>query len=70
MALGTESTGMTDLAPLYKAAAIVDVARNTSIITTMLLLRSYKCNRAGERDVCRVGLLFIIVNQQKYSNRN
>ena len=40
MALGTESTGITARAPLYRAAAIVEVARNTSIITTTLLLRS------------------------------
>jgi hypothetical protein len=51
IALGTESTGITHFAPLYSADAIVEVARNTSIITTTLLLRSYKCNITGERDV-------------------
>jgi hypothetical protein len=49
--LGTESTGITHLAPLYKADAIVEVARNTSMITTTLLLRSYRCNKAGEMEV-------------------
>lgn len=44
------------LAPLCNAAAIVDVARNTSMITTMLLLTSYKFNNAGEREVNSVGL--------------
>ena len=39
---------------------MVEVARKTSIITTTLLLRSYKCNRAGEMEVFKVGLLLII----------
>jgi hypothetical protein len=37
-----ESTGMIFLAPLYKAVAIVEVALNTSMMTTMLSLISYK----------------------------
>ncbi len=36
----TDATGITDLAPLYKAVVIVEVALNTSMITTMLLLTS------------------------------
>jgi hypothetical protein len=38
------------------------VALNTSMITMMLLLISYKCTRAGEREVCKDGLLFIRAN--------
>jgi hypothetical protein len=51
MHLVTLSTGIMHLAPLYKAVAIVDVALNTSMITTILLLTSYKFKRDGERDV-------------------
>jgi hypothetical protein len=57
----TLSTGMTDFAPLYKAVAIVDVALNTSMITTILLLTSYKCKTEGERDVCKLGLLSMLL---------
>jgi len=46
------------LAPLCNAAAMVEVARNASIITTMLLLTSYKFKSAGERHVYRDGLFF------------
>jgi hypothetical protein len=60
MALGTESTGITHLAPLYNAAAIVEVALNTSIITTTLLLKSYRFNNAGEMQVWRDGLLLMV----------
>jgi hypothetical protein len=34
MHFATLSTGITDFAPLYKAVAIVEVARKTSMITT------------------------------------
>jgi hypothetical protein len=51
MHLVTLSTGIMHLAPLYKAVAIVDVALSTSMITTILLLTSYKFKRDGERDV-------------------
>jgi len=47
---------MTDLAPLCKAEAMVEVARNTSMITMTLFDRSYKCNKAGDKQVCREGL--------------
>jgi hypothetical protein len=47
---------MISLAPLYKAVAMVDVARNTSITTTIVFFTSYKCKRAGERQVYNVGL--------------
>jgi hypothetical protein len=56
---------MIDLAPLYKAVAIVEVALNTSMITTILLLTSYKFKRAGERDVCRDGLLVMPSKKNK-----
>jgi len=36
MQSSTLATGITLDAPLYNAVAIVDVARNTSIITTIL----------------------------------
>jgi hypothetical protein len=61
----TLSTGMTDLAPLNKAVAIVEVALNTSMITTTLLVASYKWRRAGESEVCKVGLLLMLLGQQK-----
>jgi hypothetical protein len=35
---------------------------NTSMITMMLVLISYKCTRAGEREVCNDGLLSIPAN--------
>jgi len=54
------STGITHFAPLRKAAAIVDVALNTSMMTTMLLLTSYKCTNAGERQVKMDGLLLML----------
>ncbi len=41
------STGITLSAPLNKAAAMVEVARNTSIITTTLFLILYKSNKRG-----------------------
>jgi hypothetical protein len=47
----TLSTGIISLAPLNKAVAIVDVALKTSIITTTLLLISYRFNNAGDKDV-------------------
>jgi hypothetical protein len=51
------------LATLCKTVAIVDVALSTSIITTMLLLTLYRCNRAGDKEVCKVGLAeFIAAN--------
>ena len=69
-ATATLSTGITDFAPLYNAVAIVEVARSTSIITTMLLLISYRCNKAGEREVKRVGLFYSSGKYNKgYSQR-
>src|SRR6187200_977472 len=65
----TLSTGMTHFAPLNNAVAIVEVARSTSMITTMLLLISYKFNRAGENDVYRAGLL-ILMHYNKMKKRN
>src|SRR5688500_2320147 len=56
----TQSTGITHLAPLYKAVAIVEVALSTSMITTTLLLTSYKFKRGGERQVYSVGLLLLM----------
>jgi len=55
----TLSTGMILLAPLCKAVAMVEVARNTSMITTILLLTSYKCKSAGDKEVYRDGLFEI-----------
>jgi hypothetical protein len=43
-------------APLFNAVAMVEVARNTSIITTILVLTSYKCKRAGDKEVYNDGL--------------
>jgi hypothetical protein len=40
---------------LYNAVAIVDVARNTSIITTILFSTLYKSNNRGESKVCKNG---------------
>ena len=56
----TADTGITSFAPLCRAVAMVEVALNTSMITTMLLLTSYKCNKAGEREVYKEGLLLLI----------
>jgi hypothetical protein len=39
------------LAPLANAVAMVLVALKTSMITTILLLTSYRFNNAGERVV-------------------
>jgi hypothetical protein len=44
---------------------MVDVARNTSMITTTAFRRSYKCNNAGERQVYSVGLLFAMRRKNK-----
>jgi len=57
----TLSTGIMLLAPLCNAAAIVEVALNTSIITTILLLTLYKCKSAGDKEVYREGLFEIFV---------
>jgi hypothetical protein len=38
---------------------MVEVARKTSMITTTLLLRSYKCSSAGDKEVWRLGLLLM-----------
>jgi hypothetical protein len=54
----TLSTGIILLSPLCKAAAMVEVARSTSMITTMLLLTSYRFNNAGDKQVKRVGFVF------------
>src|SRR5574343_623343 len=54
-AFPTVSTGITQRAPLCRAEAMVDVARNTSMITTTASLRSYKCNKAGDKQVNKVG---------------
>jgi len=43
--------------------AMVDVALNISMITTILLLTLYRCNRAGESEVCKVNFVdFIFKN--------
>jgi hypothetical protein len=57
----TLSTGIILLAPLCNAAAIVEVALNTSIITTILLLTSYKFKSAGDNEVCMDGLFGVCV---------
>ena len=41
--------------PLNNAVVIVDVARSTSMITTIDSLTSYKCNSAGDKQVCNDG---------------
>jgi hypothetical protein len=55
MQAATLSTGIIHLAPLCKTVAIVEVALKTSMITTILLLTLYKCNRAGDSEVCKEG---------------
>jgi hypothetical protein len=48
-------------APLYSAVAIVEVARNTSMITTMLLFESgYRSNKIGDNNVLSVSFLLIL----------
>jgi hypothetical protein len=47
---------------LYNAVVIVDVARSISIMTTTLLLTSYKCKRAGDKEVKRTGFLSMVAN--------
>src|SRR5574343_2010649 len=59
MHLSTVSTGITLAAPLNSAVAIVEVARNTSITTTILLLTSYMSNNLGERIVCNSGFVLM-----------
>jgi hypothetical protein len=39
---------------------MVEVARSTSIITTVAWDTLYKCNKAGEREVYKKGLAFVI----------
>jgi hypothetical protein len=63
IALATSSTGITHCAPLCNADAMVD-HRNTSMITTTALRRSYKCSNAGETGI-GVGLLFAMRPQNK-----
>jgi hypothetical protein len=63
MHLATLSTGMMYFEPLYKAVAIVEVARSTSMITTIALFASYKCIKAGEKEVCKLGLDFVIYSE-------
>jgi len=41
---------------LYRAVAIVEVALNTSITTTMQSLTSYSSNNLGDNMVCKCGL--------------
>ena len=57
---------MTDDAPLYNAVAMVDVALNTSMMTTTELLISYKSSRAGERQVYK----FLEANLNYLTNGN
>jgi hypothetical protein len=57
MQSATLSTGITALAPLYKAAAMVEVARRISMITTVLLLMSYSFKSDGDKTVFREGTL-------------
>ncbi len=42
--------------PLYKAVAIVEVALNTSMITTIASCNLYRSKSAGDKDVKSVGL--------------
>jgi hypothetical protein len=59
----TEATGITEVALLYNAAAIVDVALKTSIITTTDPSVSYRCSRAGDKQTSSLGnSLFINTN--------
>jgi hypothetical protein len=55
----TLSTGITDFAPLYKAAAMVEVALSTSIITTVLSEMSYRFNNDGDNTVFNEGISFL-----------
>src|SRR5215213_10856104 len=59
MHFSTLSTGITSFAPLYKAVAIVEVARKISITTTTQSRTLYKCNKAGDKDVYKVGLAIL-----------
>ena len=63
----TLSTGIMHLAPFSIALAIVDVARRMSMMTTTLLLTSYKCRRAGERIVYSAGFFFSGMCQQHFN---
>jgi len=51
---------MIHLAPFFKTDAMVDVALNTSMITTTAFFSSYKCKSAGERQVYSVGFFVAI----------
>jgi uncharacterized protein (DUF697 family) len=57
----TLSTGTMALAPLANAVAMVLVALNTSMITTMLLLTSNRFNNAGESVVYSAGLMVVLM---------
>jgi hypothetical protein len=57
MHFATVETGITEVAPLNKAVVMVDVARSTSMITTTLLVMSYKSINAGDRQVYKFLLL-------------
>jgi Gpi18-like mannosyltransferase len=61
MHFGTLSTGIMHFAPLNKAVAMVEVARSTSMITTMVFLTSYKCSRAGDNEVYKVGFRVFMI---------
>src|SRR5450432_1137581 len=65
----TLSTGTICFAPLFSAVAIVEVARNTSIMTTVAWDTLYKCSKAGDRDVCKKGLVFGI-GQNKFNKKS
>jgi hypothetical protein len=56
------SSGTILLAPFASAVAMVEVARNTSMITTILVLTSYNCNNAGDRQVYNKGFCFFILS--------
>jgi hypothetical protein len=57
-------TGITHFAPLNNAVAIVDVARNTSIITTIEWSGSYKSNNSGDNDVYNVGFVSAMISDE------
>ncbi len=59
MQSSTLATGITLSAPLYNAVAMVDVALNTSIITTTLLATSYRSSIRGDNKVLIDGFLLI-----------
>src|SRR5450432_80055 len=64
----TLSTGTIYRAPLYKAVAMVEVARSTSMITTVAWDALYKCNSAGDMEVYKNGFVSGISKKIRYEN--